>query len=852
MQFLYDTLLQEFGKREIARVELPATLADNLNPKFGIRPYQREAFQRFKLYYEEPPFVGKQNQPYHLLFNMATGSGKTLVMAGLMLYLYEKGYRNFLFFVPSNNVIQKTKDNFLNRFSGKYLFAEKILFGSQDVQIKSVQNFDEADTDNINICFTTIQQLHTDLTRQKENSLTFEDFQDRKIILLADEAHHLNAATRGQGEIFGGWENTVLDIHRQNTDNILLEFTATLDFDNRDVALKYVDKVIFKYDLAQFRIDRYSKEISLIRSYYDERDRILQALVLNQYRQELAASNNIDLKPVILFKARRTIAESEANKERFHQLIEDLSADDIARIRATSTVDVVQKAFQFFASRNLSDRAVAERIQSNFKPTNCLSANNDAEAEKNQLLLNSLEDDSNPIRAVFAVQKLNEGWDVLNLFDIVRLYEDRDAKAGRPGSVTLAEAQLIGRGARYFPFRTTTSDELYQRKYDQDIDHDLKALEELYYHTKEDSRYISELKQALVATGIYEDDTDLVERHHRLKPSFRQTDFFQNGYVFFNRKVPKSFNHVRAIQDLGVSKQNVRYTLSSGVGKVSKVFPFELEQATDTLGPKDRSLRDIPKHIVRYALSQNPFFYFDSLQTYFPNLTSISEFITADTYLGGLEITLYGTTARRNNPTPDDLLRAVQTLLLNIETQIKANLTEYEGAQEFSKDFVYNVFTDKTLRIPRNDNRADGQEDVVGDKSWYAYEANYGTSEEKAFVEMFARRFDLLNQKFAEIYLLRNEREIKLFDPQGRAFEPDFLLFLRQNGADNVTYQVFIEPKGGHLLAHDKWKEDFLRVIQARNLTIVLDSDHYQITAVPFYNNRNENDFRKSLESIWE
>jgi len=39
--------------------------------------------------------------------------------------------------------------------------------------------------------------------------------------------------------------------------------------------------------------------------------------------------------------------------------------------------------------------------------------------------LNTLEDKNNRIRAVFAVQKLNEGWDVLNLFDIVRLYESR-------------------------------------------------------------------------------------------------------------------------------------------------------------------------------------------------------------------------------------------------------------------------------------------------------------------------------------------------------------------------------------------------------------------------------------------
>ena len=78
-------------------------------------------------------------------------------------------------------------------------------------------------------------------------------------------------------------------------------------------------------------------------------------------------------------------------------------------------------------------------------------ANNDSEAEHNQILLNTLEDDNNPIRAVFAVQKLNEGWDVLNLFDIVRLYEGRDSNNGNPGKTTLSEAQLIGRGARIIP-----------------------------------------------------------------------------------------------------------------------------------------------------------------------------------------------------------------------------------------------------------------------------------------------------------------------------------------------------------------------------------------------------------------
>jgi type III restriction enzyme len=313
MAYLYNTIVQEFGKRELARTEVPNTILDNLRPGYGQRPYQIEAFQRFILCYNED-FEGKPHKPFHLLYNMATGSGKTLIMAGLMLYLYEKGYRNFLFFVNSNNIIKKTKDNFLNPQASKYLFNNKLVVDGREVLIKEVENFEEADTENINIKFTTIQQLHIDLNNTKENSITIEDFKDKKIVLIADEAHHLSSATRNNGDLFGSWEGTVMEVLKANFDNILLEFTATLDYESREIAEKYQAKVIHKYDLAQFRLDKYSKEINLVRSLYEEQERVIQALILNLYRQELATSNNINLKPVILFKAKRTIAESEQNK----------------------------------------------------------------------------------------------------------------------------------------------------------------------------------------------------------------------------------------------------------------------------------------------------------------------------------------------------------------------------------------------------------------------------------------------------------------------------------------------------------------------------------------------------------
>src|SRR3989304_7231063 len=78
--------------------EVPLDLKNNLNPAFELRPYQTEAFGRF-LYYLSNDRL--RQKPAQLLFQMATGSGKTLIMAGGILHLYKKGYRNLLFFLYS-------------------------------------------------------------------------------------------------------------------------------------------------------------------------------------------------------------------------------------------------------------------------------------------------------------------------------------------------------------------------------------------------------------------------------------------------------------------------------------------------------------------------------------------------------------------------------------------------------------------------------------------------------------------------------------------------------------------------------------------------------------------------------
>ena len=268
----------------IAYKELPPYIPANLNPTFGLRPYQENAFRNFITFYESD----KCPNPTQVLFHMATGSGKTLIMAGLIIYLYKRGYRNFLFFVNLDNIVKKTKDNFLNVTSAKYLFAEEIIIDGESVRINEVSNFQGVSPDTINICFTTTQGLHSDMWFPKENSPSFDDFTASKTVLIADEAHHLNVDTRRgktdavEETLRQSWETTVRRIFEANRENLLLEFTATCDLQNPFILSEYESKIVFDYPLRKFREEKYSKQVRAIRADIGYTERMLMALMLHQ------------------------------------------------------------------------------------------------------------------------------------------------------------------------------------------------------------------------------------------------------------------------------------------------------------------------------------------------------------------------------------------------------------------------------------------------------------------------------------------------------------------------------------------------------------------------------------------
>ena len=845
----YDAL---YGEGIISeKVEdIPLYIKDNL--RYSLREYQEIAIYRFLYYMQSKNRV----KPTHLLFHMATGSGKTLLMASFILELYKQGYRNFIFFVNATNILEKTKANFLNKLSDKYLFKNIIKFEDKYVAIKEVDNFEAINEDDINIVFTTVQALHCRLNTPKENALTYEDFENKKIALISDEAHHINSLTKraltpSEQEEKNSWEYTVDKILHSNIDNIMLEFTATVDLNHPEVAKKYNDKILYDYSLKQFRKDGFSKEVNVLAADMNPIDRTFQAVILSQYRRKLAEANGILLKPVILVKSQK-IAESKEFEKQFLDYIKRLTPSIVEEIYHNSR-DIIKKAFEYFIERKISFENLIKELQSDFSEEKCRTVNSKEESENLQLEINSLESYNNEIRLIFAVDMLNEGWDVLNLFDIVRTYETRQS-----GNTTVKEAQLIGRGARYYPFLDPSNQSLIKdkRKYD-DSDNPLKILEELYYHCYNEPKYISEIKSALKNTGIMEDTHREVEL--KVKEGFKNTEFYKKGYLLLNTRKKTQRNGFFSLKDYGIDKNDFDYPIKIATNSITKTSIFdekvklELSEGVAVTSKKYR-LSDFNINVIRSALDCLEFYKFDNIKKYFPNLLSINDFINNE--LLSKTIRISGLSSAIQNISNIQKRKLVLYILSEIEHMIKKETFEYQGTFDFEPYPISEIVVNKKLRIEKDNDDSDDERlkewretKIAGlrqidlfEKDWFVYDTNYGTKEEKLFIKYISDRADDIKAKYEEFYLVRSEKLFKIYNfKDGKPFEPDFVLFVKEKGQKDVsTFQIFIEPKGEHLFERDQWKEDLLLSIESQGKYIFkLNNLKYKLVGMPFYNEDN-------------
>jgi type III restriction enzyme len=445
---------------------------------------------------------------------------------------------------------------------------------------------------------------------------------------------------------------------------------------------------------------------------------------------------------------------------------------------------------------------------------------------------------------------------VLNLFDIVRLYDTRDAKNNVPGPTTIREAQLIGRGARYCPFKIDDFDNAYRRKYDRDIQNEMRICEELYYHSTCNPRYIQELTSALVKTGIIPENA--VEKKLFVKKDFKNTKFYKSGFLFLNEKEKYSRKDVFGLPS-SVRDTVYKATLWTGFNLSSDLFA-ELAKKGVEKKEKDFRFKQFSTTVVKKAIHKLSFYNFFNLKQYFPNLDTLDEFISQKKYLGDIKIVVSGLANQLEQPlTPDEELTIVIKILEQISTNLATKNLEWRGSKKFKQCFLREKISDKVLNFATdNENKerelGKSMKDVsetniyldISSKPWYVFDDCFGTSEEKHFVKYIDKIYDKLQEKYAEIYLVRNERFFKLYTfEDGSSLEPDYILFLQQkNSPRSFHYQIFVEPKGNHLKERDAWKQKFLVSLKKEyKIEQLWEDKEYIILGMPFYNKNEESNF---------
>jgi len=879
--------------------EIPEGILNNL--KHNMWPLQEEAFKNY-LFYENikegsnnenlpnVEFV-KKDEPTHLMFNMATGSGKTMLMAACILHYMNLGYRKFLFITNQTNILDKTEQNLLNKLHQKYLFDDQLMINSERVELKKVNSFSK--TKNYEIRIETIQSLHLDLqeSNQRENINSLQELNDLDLVILADEAHHFNVmakSPKSEKDVEENWENTILNkifrhskISLEENKNKLLEFTATIP-EEKNVLEKYQDKIIYDLPLKKFREAGLTKEINIVTFTLSQKEKILYALVFNWYRHRVALKHGIkNFKPVILFR-RKTIEESRNDYDDFLKIVKNLSVDDF-NFLSTDIPNKIQDANlgqsnNFGHTRTsqileeLEDPSMRNElvdfIKENFNEKSVVITNSkDNKKTKEEIAsnlekrLNNLEDPRNLIRAIFTVQRLTEGWDVQNLYDIVRMDEGQNdgGSSGKPGAATVQEAQLIGRAVRYFPFKYEFSD-AHKRKFDQDLDNELRILEEFFYFTYDvQSKYLYQISSYLREKG-YVDGPPIIRVEFKDKFIQKNKKFYNNGVYWVNEVLSKDFDQQ---QDIEKQDLKIEYKLQA-LEIVEQYVTFSELDRPERVKEKTYNftfkLSDIESHILHKALNQ---IYFDGDYMSFSKFKDLfnienSYEIFSNTVLSKITVSLESQYQTLDYIPNKEILRIVRDVLKEFLQKVIEVEMRNIGTDIFIHESLNSLHITPKRKIYKPSQESQSLEAMsvlttIQNADWYITstlldEENIlpyffpGTDEERDFCLYIESMIPSLKEVFKNVFLLRNEEKIKLYDYQsGIGFQPDYILYLQKN--EKLFYYVLIEPKGPQLINADSFKESFLDQV---NNAFGIDGEslhannfEYKIIGLPFYVSKN-------------
>lgn len=406
---------------ETLRLPYDQDVVDEIAAAFRLRDSNTEALHRLVHH-----LSGRYDPVKQQVMHMATGSGKTYLMAAFIEYLRRQGYRNVLVVTPGLIVQSKTLQNFTIG-SPKYIegvdtqFVPNV-FTPQTLYEWALAANQNSIFDPINAFLFNIQQILRPSSLEGKSSWgggqdeqrrgvrktneawgnVFKYLQeDENLVIIADESHSYSVSA-------AKFHQAIADLDAA----AVVGLSASSDPTDKNI------EIVYKYPLYQAISDGHVKKPVI-------------AFRKGGYRDENGVDNEeLQLRDAKLLLNRKTDAYQQYIKDTAAAIVHPVLFVVCADIEHAKQVESYLTSPEMFGS---DDRIL--RIDSGTK-----------DDERIIDRLNNLDQPDSPIRAVVSVNMLKEGWDVKNVAVICSL---------RVSASEVLTQQTMGRGLR-LPFSKLT------------------------------------------------------------------------------------------------------------------------------------------------------------------------------------------------------------------------------------------------------------------------------------------------------------------------------------------------------------------------------------------------------------
>lgn len=393
------------------------------------------------------PFIG---------FEMATGSGKTMLMGAAVYYLNKvHRIRHFLIITPSSTEIYKKTINNFTVGNQQSVWSENVPFRFNLISSDNYKDYGtllDGDEDAWVFVFN-IDKFGANATNTKKpweasiwkdqagNTISLLEFLAQEdLVIITDEAHHAQSPKARK-------------IIQDFKPKAVLEFTATAIETQRGDAKKN-QTIVYKYDIRRFLEERYGKLVRVLAIHPSKKAKgkpteisdvehlKLQTFFLIHLVKKKALLKDLDcrgLKALGFVKVKNDIAYAG----RVESYIRDALADD-----TESLYVILEKAkAQDIEITNL----IVELFEQDFQGDIVKLQQAIGEVAQHSILLHSKADplvkrkfdtiQSNDVEIVIYINMLDEGIDMPNIYTMVVINDN-------PSEFKTAVKQIIGRGVR--------------------------------------------------------------------------------------------------------------------------------------------------------------------------------------------------------------------------------------------------------------------------------------------------------------------------------------------------------------------------------------------------------------------